>query len=167
MESRAKFLGHPIHQMLIPLPAGLFIVGAVLDIADAFVEAEWISTVSFWNLSLGIVSGLFAAIFGLIDWSKIPSNTRAKRVGAMHGIGNVLAVALFVVAVWRRRGMPDYATDTLSLTLEVIAFAILGVTAWLGGELVDRLGIGVDDGANVNAPSSLREKHVTGARHGA
>jgi hypothetical protein len=28
-------------------------------------------------------------------------------------------------------------------------------TGWLGGELVDRLGVGVDEGANLNAPSSL------------
>jgi hypothetical protein len=29
------------------------------------------------------------------------------------------------------------------------------VTEWLGGELVDRLGIGVHEGADVNAPNSL------------
>ena len=29
------------------------------------------------------------------------------------------------------------------------------VTGWLGGELVDRLGVGVDSGAHVDAPSSL------------
>jgi uncharacterized membrane protein len=161
MESRAKFLGHPVHQMLVPIPAGLFVVGALLDIVDRFVTAEWIPTVSFWNLVLGIFAGLFAAIFGLVDWSKIPSHTRAKGIGAIHGIGNVVAVGLFIVAVQSRWGMPGYATDTLALTLEVIAFAILAVTGWLGGELVDRLGIGVDDGANVNAPSSLREKHAT------
>jgi len=164
MESRAKLLGHPIHQMLIPIPAGLFIVGSVLDIVDLFVDAQWIPVVSFWNLTLGIFSGLFAAIFGLIDWTKITSNTRAKRVGAAHGIGNVIAVALFAVAVRSRWGNEGYATDTLALTLEVIAFAILGVTAWLGGELVDRLGIGVDDGANMDAPSSLRTKHATGGQ---
>jgi hypothetical protein len=29
------------------------------------------------------------------------------------------------------------------------------VTGWLGGELVDRLGVGVDDGAHLDSPSSL------------
>lgn len=163
MESRAKLLGHPVHQMLVPIPVGLFVVGAVLDIVDRFVTADWIPTVSFWNIVLGIFSGLFAAIFGLVDWTKIPSNTRAKNIGAIHAIGNVIAVALFIGAVRSRWGEPGYATDTVALTLEVAAFAILGVTGWLGGELVDRLGVGVDDGANVNAPSSLREKHATHA----
>jgi hypothetical protein len=46
-----------------------------------------------------------------------------------------------------------------------VAFLLAGgalvlVTGWLGGELVDRLGVGVDDGANVNAPSSLSIKAV-------
>jgi hypothetical protein len=42
------------------------------------------------------------------------------------------------------------------------------VTAWLRGELVDRLGIGVDEGANVNASSSLstRAPHDSRGHHG-
>jgi hypothetical protein len=32
------------------------------------------------------------------------------------------------------------------------------VTGWLGGELVDRLGVGVDDGAHLDAPSSLSKR---------
>jgi uncharacterized membrane protein len=164
MESRAKFLGHPVHQMLIPIPAGLFIVGAVLDIVNAFVHTTWIPTVTYWNLTLGIVSGLVAAVFGLIDWLKIPAQTRAKRVGAMHGIGNVIAVVLFAIAIWIRTRTPQYDVTASALTLEVISFMLLGVTAWLGGELVDRLGVGVDDGANLNAPNSLRAKHVQNPR---
>lgn len=167
MEGRAKLLGHPVHQMLIPIPAGLFIVAAVLDIVDRFVDASWLPTVSFWNIGLGIVSGLLAAVFGLADWTKIPRHTRAKRVGAIHGGGNVVAMVLFALAFWRRLELADHAVDSVTLTLEIAAFALLGVTAWLGGELVDRLGIGVDDGAHSDAPSSLRTKHVPGGRPGA
>jgi hypothetical protein len=32
------------------------------------------------------------------------------------------------------------------------------VTGWLGGELVERLGVGVDEGAHLQAPSSLSGK---------
>jgi hypothetical protein len=38
------------------------------------------------------------------------------------------------------------------------AFGLVFVTGWLGGELVDRLGVGIDDDANLNAPSSLSGK---------
>jgi uncharacterized membrane protein len=160
MESRAKLLGHPVHQMLVPVPAGLFMVGALLDIIDIFVDAAWIATVSFWNIALGCIAALVAALFGVIDLTKVPRGTRAKRVGVMHASGNVVALVLFAAAVWMRSGIQQHQTDPLALTLEIVAFALLGVAAWLGGELVDRLGIGVDDGAHVDAPNSLRTKRV-------
>jgi hypothetical protein len=42
-----------------------------------------------------------------------------------------------------------------SSTLEIVAVLLALVTAWLGGELVERLGVGVDEGAGLDAPSSL------------
>ena len=159
MESRAKFLGHPVHQMLIPIPAGLFIVAAVLDIVHVFVELPWIPTVTFWNLVIGIGAALVAALFGMLDWTKIPAGTRAKRVGALHALGNVAALILFTVAVILRRGEQP-SGGVIPLLLEVVALVVLGFTAWLGGELVDRLGVGVDDGAHLNAPSSLLGKRL-------
>jgi uncharacterized membrane protein len=165
MQTRVKLLGHPVHQMLIPIPAGLFIVGSVLDVVDRFVEADWIPTVTFWNLAVGVVSALLAAIFGLADWTAIPGGTRAKRIGAIHGIGNVVAVVLFAGALYLRTDELQYFASDGALTLEVIAFLMLSVTAWLGGELVDRMGVGVDEGAHVNAPSSLNTKHIPHARH--
>lgn len=165
MESRAKLLGHPVHQMLVVIPAGLFIVAAVLDIVQAFAETAWIPTVTYWNVMIGIVAALVAAVFGLADYLKIPSDTRAKRVGLVHGVGNVAAVALFAIALFMRDNVPNNEARGVALVLQIIAFGMLGVTAWLGGELVDRLGVGVDDGAHLNAPNSLRTRHVTATRH--
>lgn len=165
MESRAQFLGHPVHQMLVPIPAGLFIVAVVLDIVDTFVEASWIPTVTYWNLVLGIAGGLLAAVFGLLDWTKIPPGTRAKRVGAVHALGNVTAIGLLFVAVYMRSGdVQPGGGLPIPLFLEIAALAILGVAAWLGGELVDRLGVGISDGAHLDAPSSLRTKRTRDAR---
>ena len=41
------------------------------------------------------------------------------------------------------------------LVVVPLGLFITAIAAWLGGELVDRLGVGVDDGAHLNAPSSL------------
>lgn len=161
MESRAKFLGHPIHQMLIPLPAGLLITAPLLDIVHVFVDASWIPTVTFWNLVLGVFSGVLAAAFGLADWLKIPRHTRARRIGAFHAIGNTAALLLFASAIllrWRGGGPVEHGP----LLLEMGALLLVSVAAWLGSELVDRLGVGVSDGAHLDAPSSLREKPTYG-----
>lgn len=155
MRTRVRVLGHPLHQMLVPIPLGLFIVAAVLDVAQRITGAAWAPTVSYWNLVIGIGVGLLAAVFGAIDWSGIPAGTRAKRIGAIHGIGNVLVVTLFLTAVWLRHDARMFPPSTSALVIEVLALMMGAVTGWLGGELVDRLGVGVDEAAHLNAPNSL------------
>ena len=155
MESRAKLLGHPIHPMVIVLPLGLFIAAVVFDALYLWRGLPAFATVAYWNIAAGVVGGLLAAVFGAIDWVAIPAGTRAKRIGLLHGGSNVVVVLLFAV-VWLMRGdMPDPGPTTILFLLEVMALALGSVAGWLGGELVDRLGVGVDDGAHLDAPSSL------------
>jgi uncharacterized membrane protein len=161
MESRTKLLGHPIHQMLIVFPLGLLAMAVIFDgLAIAFGNVYW-SEIAYWMIAAGVVTGLAAAPFGTIDWLAIPSATRAKRIGAIHGIGNVVVVLLFAVS-WFMRGDASAAPQTLALALSFAAGGLALFTGWLGGELVDRLGVGVDDGAHVDAPSSLARRRVGG-----
>jgi uncharacterized membrane protein len=155
MESRAKLAGHAVHPMLITLPLGLLATAVIFDIIQAFTNEPDLTVASFYMLAAGIIGGLLAAVFGLVDWLAIPAGTRAKRLGALHGIGNVVVVALFAVSWLLRRGQDDYAPSDLALWLGIIAVLLALGTAWAGGELVERLGVGVDEGANLDAPSSL------------
>lgn len=158
MESKAKALGHPIHQMLIPFPFGLLATAVIFDIVYLLWSNPTMVTVSYWMIVAGIIGGIAAAPFGLIDWLAIPKGTRAKSVGLLHGLGNVVVLVLFLGSAWLRYsspGIPPYLPSTLALVLSFLGFALAGVTGWLGGELVDRLSVGVDDGANLNASSSL------------
>jgi uncharacterized membrane protein len=155
MEARAKLLGHSIHQMLIPFPLGLLTTAAIFDIIYMFtLKAGW-ATTSFYVIAAGVFGGAIAAVFGLADYLGIPKNTRARRVGFLHGLGNVVLVTFFVLS-WILRLSDPSAPPFLAIVLSVAGAALGAVTGWLGGELVDRLGVGVDDGANLNAPSSLR-----------
>jgi len=103
MESRAKLLGHPVHPMLIVLPLGLFIGAVVFDALSIWRGNVILAAVGFWNIAGGVIGGLLAAVFGLIDWFAIPSGTRAKRIGLLHGASNVVVVAAFAVAWLMRR----------------------------------------------------------------
>ncbi len=159
MESRAKLLGHPIHQMLIVFPLGLLGMAVVFDLfAVASGDGYW-SEIAYWMIAAGIVTGLFAAPFGAIDWFASPAGTRAKQIGALHGGGNVVVLLLFA-ASWLMRGDAPAAPGPVAVALGVIAGSTALVTGWLGGELVDRLGVGVDDDAHVDAPSSLAKRSV-------
>ena len=155
MESRATLLGHPIHPMLIVLPLGLLIAAVVFDGVYLAQGSGTFAALAYWNIGAGVVGGLLAAVFGLIDWLAIPSGTRAKRIGLLHGGANVLVVLTFAL-VWLARGdHVYYATTTGLFALELGALVLASVGGWLGGELVDRLGVGVHDGAHLDAPSSL------------
>jgi uncharacterized membrane protein len=172
MESRAKALGHPIHQMLIPFPFGLLATAVIFDVIHMFVSnpstADTLSTVAFWMMASGLVGGLVAAPFGLIDYLAIPSGTRAKSVGLLHGVGNVFVLVLFALSLWMRynAATPAHRPTTVAFVIALVAFALAGVTGWLGGELVDRLGVGVDDGAHLDAPNSLVTSDARGDARG-
>jgi uncharacterized membrane protein len=159
MESRAKLFGHPIHQMLIVFPLGLLGMAVVFDLLAIAIHQGYWSEIAYWMIAAGIVTGLAAAPFGLIDWVAIPSRTRAKRIGALHGLGNVVVLLLFAASWWMRSTAPS-DPSAFALTLSFTGVALVLVTGWLGGELVDRLAVGVDQGANVNAPSSLRTRQI-------
>ena len=155
MESRAKAFGHPIHPMLIVFPLGLLATALGLDVAYAITERQALAVAAYWNIAIGVGAGLLAAVFGLIDWLGIPAGTRAKRIGLLHGLGNVVVLTLFTLA-WLSRGETFYHEPRLvSLILEITGGLLALVTGWLGGELVDRLGVGVDHDAHLDAPSSL------------
>src|SRR5918999_6198047 len=146
MESRAKLLGHPIHPMLIVLPLGLFIAAVVFDALHLFFGSPTFAAVGFWNIAGGIIGGLLAAVFGLIDWLAIPQGTRAKRIGLLHGGGNVVVVLLFIGSCLLRRDDPGHPEGSAVFLSALAGLLALG-TGWLGGELVGRLGVGVGEGA--------------------
>ena len=103
----------------------------------------------------GVIGGLLAAIFGLIDWIPVPAGTRAKRLGLWHGGGNVIVVLLFIWGWWMRSQAVGYVPANAAITISCFAIALALLTGWLGGELVYRLNIGVDEGAHPDAPNSL------------
>ncbi len=157
MESRAKFMGHSLHQMLIVFPLGLLGTAAIFDaISLATGSGRW-SDVAFYLIAAGLVGALAASPPGLVDWLAIPSGTRAKAVGLWHAVGNLIVVGLFAVSWYLRRDDPTTPTTT-ALALSFSGVALSGVTAWLGGELVARLGVGVDPGAHLNSPNSLSSR---------
>jgi uncharacterized membrane protein len=155
MESRAKLLGHPIHPMLVVLPLGLFIAAVVFDAVYLWNGSPTFAAVGYWNIAGGVVGGLLAAVFGLIDWLAIPAGTRAKRIGLLHGASNVLVILAFALAWWIRSNRFDAAPTPSVFGLQLAALLLGAVAGWLGGELVDRLAVGVDNGAHLDAPSSL------------
>jgi uncharacterized membrane protein len=159
MESKAKILGHAIHPILIVFPLGLLATAVIFDVIYLVTANRTWSLVAFWMIAAGLIGGLVAALFGLIDYLNIPNGTRAKRIGMYHGLVNLGAVILFALSFYlRRNASGDFSTISPPTTAMLCSFAgaalaLLG--GWFGGELVERLGVGVYPDADLNAPNSL------------
>jgi len=157
MESKVKILGHPIHPMLVVFPLGLLATAVIFDLLYLIAGNPAFPTVAFYVIAAGILGGLAAAIFGFLDWLGLPAGTRAKSLGGWHGLGNLTIVVLFAVS-WLLRAGGDHIPGAFALLLSFAGAGLALVTAWLGGEMVYRLGVGVDSGAQVEAPSSSSGK---------
>ncbi len=154
MESHSKVFGHPAHTILITFPLGLLSTAVIFDALSLLTKKPKLAEQGLAMTGAGLVGGLIAAPFGTWDWLFIPKGTRARAVGRVHGLGNA-AVLGFFGAGWALRRRKPGVLPSLPFALSLAGFALAGVTGWLGGEMVDRLGVGVDDGAHVDAPSSL------------
>jgi uncharacterized membrane protein len=154
MESRVKFAGHPVHPMLIVFPLGLLATAVIFDIIYLVSGNTRWTLAAYYMVGAGVLGGIAAAVFGWLDWLGIPGGTRAKRIGLWHGVGNGVVLALFVLSWVLRRENPE-VPPTGAIVAALLGFVLAAITSWLGGELVDRLGVGVDEGAHLDAPSSL------------
>ena len=156
MESKAKILGHAIHPIMIVFPLGLLSTSVIFDVLFLIWGVPEFATASYWMMAAGLVGGVLAAVFGLIDWTALPAGTRAKYIGLIHGGLNAIVLLLFAADLYLRTGVPVSVNWTASILgfLGVIT-ALAG--GWFGGELVERLGVGVHPGAHLNAPNSLTE----------
>lgn len=154
MDSKAKLLGHPLHQILIVFPLGLLVTSTAFDALQFGRGGRRRAQAGYYMLAAGVTTGVAAAVPGVIDFLGIPWRTRAKRVGLLHGLGNLAVTGLFAASWAARRHHPEKPSGG-AIALSVAGTALGLVTAWLGGELVDRLAVGVYEDANLDASSSL------------
>src|SRR5262249_60926704 len=120
----ARFLGHQVHPMIIVFPLGLLAASLIFDIAHLATGNIVFSETAYWNILAGILGGLLAAVFGFWDWLAIPKRTRAKRIGAIHGLVNLTVVILFVVNLLIRRVEVNHVPTDAALVLSFIAIAL-------------------------------------------
>ena len=143
-QTRARISRHPIHPMLVVFPIGLWVAALVFDVVHLVTGNPVWRTLAFWNIAGGIVGALAAAVPGLIDYTEMQG--RARRIANWHMAMNFGVTALFVVnwLLRSRWGEQFISTDSwIPFALSVIGNVIVGVSGWLGGEMVyvERVGV--------------------------
>jgi uncharacterized membrane protein len=140
--STAKIAGHPIHPMLVSIPIACFVGTLVTDIAYAVTtDMKW-ADMSAWLLTVGLFVSVLVVLAGLADFL---GDRRVRKLKAawLHGLGNGLALALSIVNVFVHSRDAYTSVVPTGLILSAVVVLILGFTAWQGGTLVFRHGVGV------------------------
>lgn len=139
--------GHPFHPVLVTVPIGAWIAAVLFDAVSLLAEDGAAFVVGArWLYAVGVVGALVAAVFGLLDYSRLTRGTRAKRIATLHLVLNLAAVLVFAIA-WAVHLGGDEPT-VAGLVLGVVGLVGIGVSGFLGGELVFRHGVRVADEAD-------------------
>jgi uncharacterized membrane protein len=145
MRTPASIADHPIHPMLIVFPVGLLMFSLVCDLISLrSPDPQTWSVVALYTMVGGFIGALAAAVPGFIDLMSL-NDARVKRIGLLHMSLNLVAVTLYAINIWLRIDSGD--NQGAPLLLSVIAVAMLGVSGWLGAEMVHKHAVGVVTGA--------------------
>ena len=142
MRSRASINGHPIHPMLVTIPIGLWVFSFIADLFYVGTGNTVWSTVAYYTMGGGILGALAAAIPGMVDLLLITSG-RTRTIGLTHMVINLLVVFLFLINFWIRTSAEVPSSG--AIWMSGISVALLAISGWLGGEMVFRHAVGVED----------------------
>jgi uncharacterized membrane protein len=146
--------GHPYHPLAVTLPIGAFASSLVFDLMSrGSSEPRTYAQGAAKLIETGILSAAGAAVFGFLDYLKIPTKTQSA-VGvtaSAHMALNATILLLFSIGLVRREArLKDDALDeppvgNVELGLSLLAATLLCASGWLGGKLTYRYGVRVAD----------------------
>ena len=130
------FLGHPLHPLLTDLPIGTWTSATLLDLIGGRGSRDAADRL----VAAGIAAAIPTAITGTSDWADTtPADDTIRRIGAVHAVSNVAALALYGASLAaRRRGRRGRG-----VLLGLAGMGALGVGGHLGGHLSYEKGVGV------------------------
>ncbi|HTX95389.1 MAG TPA: Rieske 2Fe-2S domain-containing protein [Mycobacterium sp.] len=137
------WLGHPVHPPLASLTSGALGTTVALDALSLLPgqpagEVRDASKFATRALGVGILAGMGSAVTGVTDWQH--THEEDRRVGAVHGLVNLAATALYAQSWWDRR----HGRHGRGIVLTALGYGITLAGSYLGGALVFESGIGID-----------------------
>ncbi|MGW0083934.1 Rieske 2Fe-2S domain-containing protein [Streptomyces sp. NPDC003393] len=132
-----RWLGHPVHPLMVQLPVGSWLSSAVLDLYPGRSREAGLL------IGVGLVSAAPAALAGWVDWAEL--HRQQQRIGLVHALANSTAVGLYAASLTCRvKGR--HATARVYGFLGLTAVALGGM---LGGHLAYRQASGANHAEEV------------------
>ncbi|WP_225830729.1 Rieske (2Fe-2S) protein [Streptomyces sp. NK08204] len=132
-----RWLGHPVHPLMVQVPIGSWLSAAVLDLCPGRSREAGLL------IGVGLTAAGPAALAGAVDWAEL--HRTQQRVGLVHALANTAAVGLYAASLTcRAKGRTGAGRG----------FGFLGLTAaatggMLGGHLAYRQASGANHAEEV------------------
>ena len=146
---------HELHPSLIHYPLALLPLSIGADLLGRVTGSERLLELGRSTMPLAAASGLVAGVAGLMAQTEVKAEGRAMDLLKTHRTLNLGLVAIAgAMAVQRtRKEKPSAAYIGLGL----IGLALMGYSAYLGGEMVYRKGVGVEASDGVRKRPAVPE----------
>ncbi|MGX1274791.1 Rieske 2Fe-2S domain-containing protein [Streptomyces phaeoluteigriseus] len=132
-----RWLGHPVHPLMVQVPIGSWLSAAVLDLRPGRSREAGLL------VGVGLAAAAPAALAGAVDWAEL--HRQQMRVGLVHALSNTVAVGLYSASLaCRVRGR-----DTAGRAYGFLGLTAVGLGGALGGHLAYRQASGANHAEEV------------------
>ena len=138
---RLSLMGHPVHPILQAIPAAVLPASTTFDALAYLGGEESLSDAGRYSLIFGLLGGVGAAATGVLDYYEI-HNRPVRRRALYHGLSNAALMASYTESLRRRKGG---RADGKALLLSLLGASLVGLSGYLGGELVYEHGVRVGE----------------------
>lgn len=136
-----RLFGHPLHPIMVHFPVAFWSLATALDVLAYFGLAE--TWAHGWVLiGLGLAIGLAAMAAGFLELTRLAEEAQPAAQRHMMAMGLAWICYLGALMSRLKDGAPVAEPAALPVALSAIAFVLLLVGGWLGGDLVYRHGAG-------------------------
>ncbi len=138
---------YPIHPRLVHFPIALSLVGSACILWGIWRGREHWTAYGRTSLLFGWIGALIAALSGLIDQSRAPGNPAVAAAINRHITAGIAVIVVLGLALYwplrDRKLLAQAGRCRAYVGLILAGAALIVLEAWLGGQLVYHLGVGV------------------------
>ncbi|QIJ66786.1 Rieske (2Fe-2S) protein [Streptomyces sp. JB150] len=132
-----RWLGHPVHPLMVQVPIGSWLSAGVLDLRPGRSREAGLL------IGVGLAAAVPAALAGAVDWAEL--HRPQQRVGLVHALANTAAVGLYAASLaCRVKGRAGAGRS-----LGFLGMAAVATGGLLGGHLAYRQASGANHAEEV------------------
>jgi len=133
------------HPIIVDFAVALLVVSVAFDLLASIVEERDLRIVGWWTLMIGTVSAALAVLSGFAAAKIAAAEPPIVETITLHrNLGIATLTCFATCAVWRARAVGTFPRryPDAYWALTAVGLGTLVVTAYFGGILVFRLGVG-------------------------